>query len=123
MAVHRCNYKRHINSGSTKQGCSSYQIIANDDYSITLLQDFPCDNSYDLHVRERYYIENTPQCINKYIPSRGPNEFARNYYHNRGGKEAMKETRKAYYEANKVKIAAYCKERRARLKNTNTEIL
>ena len=36
--------------------------------SIELVENFPCANKQELNVRERWWIENTPNCINKNIP-------------------------------------------------------
>jgi hypothetical protein len=108
ISTHKASYKRWLNGHGYK--FSSYPIIERNDYEITLVENFPCDIKYHLLCRERYYIEHTPNCINKNIPSRTPSERGRSKY------AANPEIKKAYYEANKQRILAYQKEYHARKK-------
>jgi hypothetical protein len=54
--------------------CKSKAIIDEDDYSMVLVEAYPCDNKMELHKRERYYIENN-ECVNKNIPTRNKAEY------------------------------------------------
>jgi hypothetical protein len=79
---------------------------------MTLLEEVPCTESHELHVRERYHIENTAQCVNERIPSRGAAEIARNFYHNKIDKDARRQQMREYYAANKEAIRAKVQEKR-----------
>jgi hypothetical protein len=50
------------------------KILENNDYSIVLLEDYPCETKDQLLARERYYIENNI-CVNKIITTRTPKEY------------------------------------------------
>ena len=58
---------QHKAIGNNK--CMSKLIIANGDYDIILIENYPCDSKDELLKRERYYIDNT-DCINKTLPGR-----------------------------------------------------
>lgn len=96
-------------NGNKKGNCTAFQIIARDDYQITLIQDFPCNNCYELRWRERYYQENTEQCVNKNTPilTAAEARHRRNQrckVHNAANKEHIAAYAKAYREANREKL-------------------
>ena len=66
---------------------SSYKILQQPHYDIVLIEEFPCQNKDQLHARERYWIENTPNCINKCIPTQTKKEY------NEKNKDKIKEKR------------------------------
>lgn len=68
MAVHRSNIRAHA-AGKTNY-TTSFAIVQYDDAVITLIEDCPCENKEQLHRRERFHIEATPNCVNRYIPGR-----------------------------------------------------
>ena len=74
--------------------CCSKQIIERGDYHYGLVEDYKCDNSEQLRMRERYYVDNN-DCVNKVIPIRTKEEGA-----------AMK---KVYQQEHNEEIAAYQK--------------
>jgi len=86
LAGHRGVYNYYLNGGKVNK-ISSFDILENNNYSIVLLEDYPCERKDQLLARERFYIENN-QCVNKNIPSR---------------------TSKEYYEQNKDKLVDYQK--------------
>ena len=92
LAGHKAAYKLALKTGVKKM--TSHDIIANGNYTILLLESFPCTTKNELLARERYYVE-TIDCVNKVIPSRTDKEY---YQDN---KEKFKE----YYQDNKEKIA------------------
>ena len=47
---------------------TSYDILKNNNYHIELVERVNCNNKFQLHERERYYIENF-KCVNKNIPN------------------------------------------------------
>jgi hypothetical protein len=92
LARHR-QCKREYEKNGTRY-TTSFKILEYDDCEIVLIEDFPCKNKYQLHARERYWIENTHNCVNKYIPNR-----------------TSKEYKKVYNKENREKILAQKKER------------
>ena len=64
MASHKMSYKKWI-KGDKRQSCKSFEIIKNGDYDYNIVEEVEFENKYELHNRERYYIENN-ECVNKY---------------------------------------------------------
>jgi hypothetical protein len=62
LAGHVCNYKRYLNGNSGN--ITSFKIIANGNYDIILIENFPCNSKEELHLRESHYTQ-TIQCVNK----------------------------------------------------------
>ena len=54
---------QHIYEFNNDKGTSSKPIIARGNYSIILIESFPCNNKDELMMRERYYQE-TMDCVN-----------------------------------------------------------
>jgi len=77
--------KYRINRHRNSNMCMSRQIINRNNYYYELIEDYSCNNKYELETRERWYIENN-NCINKIIPTRTDKE----YYEN--NKDRLKET-------------------------------
>ena len=95
LSEHSSKYKAYARSMT--HYVSSFEIIKNGNYDMILLEKFPCETKDELHARERYYIE-TLKCVNKELPGRTKKERSKTY------REANKEHRKAYNEANKEAI-------------------
>jgi len=80
--------------------CMSKQILDRNNYYCELVEDYSCNNVYELETREKWYILNN-ECINKLIPART--------------KEEIKDRRKNYdkkkYENNKEIINEKRKEK------------
>jgi hypothetical protein len=95
LSKHKACYKRYL----TGAGCfiTSYNILQNNNYSIVLLEDFPCERKDQLLARERFYIENN-KCVNKFVPTRTHKEYQEQ------NKDKIKEYQKEWYEQNKDKI-------------------
>jgi len=96
LAQHKENYRQYLKGQFAN--LSSFQIITNDNYDIVLVEKYPCKDKEELHKRERHYIETTPNCVNKMIPTRTHKEY---YQDNR---EATLERVRKYAEVNKDKI-------------------
>ena len=73
LGGHRKDYKRYLNG--KQHYITSYKLLETDDYDIILIENFPCNNKQELHARERYWIENTPNCVNKIVPNRTDKEY------------------------------------------------
>ena len=65
-------HKAHMNCG---RNTTSKQILELGNYSIELLELFPCNSKKELCERERYYID-TLNCVNKVIPCRTLKEWS-----------------------------------------------
>jgi hypothetical protein len=83
---------------------SALTILQFEDAYIELVEEFPCNNKQELHVRERFYIENNP-CVNKQTPGRTKQEIIDN------DNEKRKPHKKDWYEANKELTKARAKAR------------
>jgi hypothetical protein len=67
--VHKCR-----KSGKKSTIYTSIKVMEAGNYTIVLVESFPCDSKMELHRRERYYIENN-ECVNKVIPTRTVEEW------------------------------------------------
>jgi hypothetical protein len=63
-----CQHKKEF---VTKNKSTSREVLEHGDYSIILVEDYPCERKEQLLQRERYYIEGF-DCVNKKIPLRTP---------------------------------------------------
>jgi hypothetical protein len=81
LASHISNYKRYLND-KRRNSITSFKILANGNYDIVLIENFPCNTKEELYVRERHYIE-TLNCINKHKPGLlielGRHEYGKQY--------------------------------------------
>ena len=68
LSGHVGHFKNYEKGGNSKY-CSSFEIIKNGNYEIILLENFPCNNSDELHQKERFYKENN-DCVNRNNPIR-----------------------------------------------------
>ncbi len=99
--------KGHISeskrNNETQRRTTSSQIIERCNY---YMEELDSTNIQEKRfILERYYIENIPNCINKYIPTRTDKEY---YDDNR---EKNKVYKKEYREKNKEKIKEKRKEK------------
>lgn len=79
-------------------------VLAGDDYKMVLIENFPCNDKYELGARERYWIESLI-CVNKNIPTRTHKEWLND---NREAVVAYQaEYSKQYRDSNADKLRAY----------------
>jgi hypothetical protein len=76
LSKHKSDYRNYLNN--KRHYITSFDIIKNDDYRIELIKYVIYKDKKELYQRERYYIENN-ECINKYIPTRTPKEYKKEY--------------------------------------------
>ena len=62
LAEHVSHYKRYL-SGISKYYISSFEVIKNGNYSIVLIQLYPCNHKDELFREERKHIDNI-ECVN-----------------------------------------------------------
>ena len=91
LIKHKSDYKYYLEG--KKNYMTSFVIIEKGNYEIVLVEDYPCNSKAELHLRERFYIENN-ECVNKCIPGRTPKEYQRDNC------EIIREQRKQYYKDN-----------------------
>jgi len=120
LAGHRNDYKKHQNG--KYHYVTSFEIMKYEDVDIILVENYPCESKQELHARERHWIENTPNCCNKNIPTRTTNEYNNTPFAKQlrkeydathieerkqryeKNKDQLLERQKQYYEQNKEKI-------------------
>lgn len=92
---HRFDHKRNF-------GVSSAQIIEAGNYSIELIEEYPCETKEQLLLKERDHLQ-TLECINKCKRPIITIEEKKDYYNQH--KDRMKTYQLQYYYANKAKIS------------------
>jgi hypothetical protein len=107
LVGHVHGYKRYLTGKGNNM--TSFKIIANGDYSIVLIELFPCDTKDQLHARERHYTQ-TIQCVNRIknqglFIKLGKKEYDKQY--NEQHKEHILEHIKKYNLANNERIKKY----------------
>ena len=118
IANHRNHYKRYLEGKGNF--VKSFDILKNNDYSYSVVEKIEYNEKYELHQRERFYIENN-ECINKYIPNRTSKEF---YHDNKDkikqyreqNKDKIKQQIKEYYEKNKEQKKEYYEKNKDKIK-------
>jgi hypothetical protein len=106
LSQHKYDYQKYLEG--IQHYISSFDILKNCDFSIILIEEYPCSNKEQLLKRERYYIE-TLNCINKRMPIRTKEERVeitkiQNYNYQKNNVEKVKEIQKNYYNINKDTI-------------------
>ena len=107
LAARLSQHKKLFKDG--KSGTSKL-VLENGNFSIVLLEDYPCERKEQLLARERHFIE-TLDCVNKKIPLRTQSEW---YEDN---KEKIIEHQMIWNNNNREKLADYQKRYRNRNKN------
>jgi hypothetical protein len=114
----KCHKTRCNNPNDKNYNTYVYQFIREnggfENWSIIVVEEYSCENKNQLELQERYHIENLQATLNKYIPTRTPqeyriqhrekiSEYKKEYYEN--NKNEILEYKKLYYEKNKEKIS------------------
>ena len=82
-----------------------------------MIENYPCNDFYELRARERYWIEQEPNCVNKMVPTRTKKEYrdlnkeviqaqCKEYYNNNTDK--VKAKRMEYYAKTKQLVECEC---------------
>jgi hypothetical protein len=100
LSVRKAKHKRSYNQflSGKYHNVTSFELIKLGDVDIVLLEEYPCENKEQLHKRERFYIENTNNCVNKKMPIQTRKEYREK------NKEIIKQHKKEYYEEHKEEI-------------------
>ena len=60
---------REFQDAARTKRCSSAKVIEKGGATIELLEAYPCESKRAAQDRERFYIERTPNCVNKNVPN------------------------------------------------------
>lgn len=100
-----CNLEYRYNcwkNGKKQNNLTPFEILEKGDYTIELVEEYPCENMDELIARESHWIKKYDGvCINKRHPGRTRKE----YYEN--NKDKFAEIRKRYYDKHKDKFHQY----------------
>jgi hypothetical protein len=110
LSGHKRHHKHFVNTGKGGH-CRSFDLLIKTDYTITLIEMFPCNSKEELFARERHWINIIP-CINKARPTITTEEhskYQQQYYID--NKDLLITRSNNYYHANKEKISEKRKER------------
>ena len=100
------NHKYQANNINQKKTGAAPLFEEGNEVVISLIEEYPCQTKQELEARERYWIEQYPDCVNKNIPTRGWKErWEQNRQHNL-------DLHKKWIEENKEQQAAYKKAKR-----------
>ena len=91
--------------------CSSFPIVADPTAYIELLEE--CEEGVR-YERERWWIENTPNCVNLCVPGRDMKEYQADWYQK--NKEKHDARNRAYVEAHREERRAYMRAYREKRK-------
>ena len=92
IQCHADNYKRFL-EGKQVSNYTSYKVLADGNYSIVLVEKFPCEDKSQLLEREKFYIKNNA-CVNRNVPNRTQKEYRID------NKDKIVEDRRNRYEEN-----------------------
>ena len=99
LTQHRIIHQKYKSLNNPVKKCTSTYVLEFPKYTISLLEDCPCERKEQLIMRERHYIENM-ECVNERIPTRTPAEYREN------NREEIAEYQVQYRQANKEDIKA-----------------
>ena len=74
LAKHTYRFRK-FKEGEIKSNLTSFKVLENNDYDIMLVEKVPFTEIEELYKREKYHIINTPNCVNKTIPTRTKKEY------------------------------------------------
>jgi hypothetical protein len=72
LALHKQAYTQWLRTN--KKYMTSFEILKGGNFTITLLESYPCSSEDELKARERHWIE-TIENVNRYIPTRTFKEY------------------------------------------------
>jgi len=103
ISQHKWDYK------TNRITCNSKYILDEGEWSWEIIEkDIPIEN---LKERERYYIQNTENCINHNLPGQSKKEWNQKYSQTQRYKDSIKKASAKYYEKNKEQIRERQRER------------
>ena len=123
FTTHKCNYNKYIKNGNIGY-CSSFEILKNNNYELIILEEVEYNNLDELkdrYFKEREYLEQSENVINKNIPSRSIKEHKKQYY--LLNKNKILERQNNYYKnvEKREKIKTYNRNKYYKIKNNNIQ--
>lgn len=112
LTKHRADYQRW--KSGKRRYVTSFKIVSGGDYSIVLVENYPCSSKDELSARERHWIE-TLECVNKVVPTRTPEEYRSD------NREKISEQNKKRYQDNYEWYDTYRKEHKDEIQDYNKE--
>lgn len=97
---HKYGYIKKVNKTTA---WTLFDEIGIDNCSISLIELYPCNTIDELRARERYYIENTPNCINRCTPGKTHEEWQKEH------SIENNDNAKKWYVENKEKRSSWAK--------------
>jgi group I intron endonuclease len=98
-----CNTENHKN-----YNLNLYKCIRNNgnwnNWNMSVIEEYKCNNKLELHRRERYYIETFHAKLNMSFPCQTKNEWREK------NKDKIKQQQKEYYQKNRDKLLQHQKE-------------
>ena len=117
LSKHRSDYKAYVNE--KRNFVTSFKIIENGDYTISLVEQVEYDTKIKLTSRERFFIENN-ECVNKYIPYKSCEEKKDKKKEWRQiNKDILNEKKKEWREINKDKIKEHYQNNKDKFREKN----
>ena len=109
LAQHEAQYRFFLSTGKSKY--TSFNILANKDYVIELVEACPCNNKDELKAYEQHHIQNTPNVVNKIkklkLTKEDVTAYGKEYYN--ANRETISQKSKAKYALNKDEIKSKIK--------------
>jgi transcription-repair coupling factor (superfamily II helicase) len=111
------------NANSEKYNLKVYQFIRNNgnwhNWSMVLIEMYPCTNHLESSQRERFWCENLNATLNSMVPSRSQKEYTVD------NKEHIREQHKQYFKTNKEHMTEqhkqYCKTNKEHIREQNKQ--
>jgi hypothetical protein len=99
FSTHQAQYKCHKKGGTATYN-TSFKILQFSDAIITLIENYPCQTKAQLRRREGYWIQNTPNTVNRLVAGRTREETLKVHF----ASDTYKKTRAAYLKSDDYKI-------------------
>lgn len=110
-AGHNTSYRSYINDSTKSRYLTSFELLKYDDCQIVLIEKYPCVDRIELYARERYYIDNTKNTVNKIIPFRSAEETKEKVkLYQQSHKEQISKYMKVYQQSHKKQLSDYKKQ-------------
>lgn len=119
----RFAHHRHQASNEKQNKCAAASLFQEGDVIISLIEDYPCQSKRALEERERYWIEQHPDCVNKNIPTRGWRErwYAKHEHNLAKHRDWLEAHKEELAEQRKQKRQADLESARAKDKESNAQ--
>lgn len=108
----KADYKKYLKGEITD---SEVLPLMGEPYSVTILERITAETRGPIDARHRYWIENTPNCVNKRIPGRTYTQ----YYQDK--REEIRKKQKERYQKNKEVILQKVKDYQAKKKEASAQ--